>query len=208
MKLSPPQFWQWFKENNKAYLFINQVEPEIKENLLNAFMERLHEYCDKLYFEIGGHPDEKQELIITADGNTDYFKQVEDLIMQAPQIEQWSFIAFIPPRDVYFQMNYEGVILKPEEMWFQPLIHQDDPSAIGLNICTRNYELVKNNEFFEPAVYKILDTILGEKVSALDVDYVSFGQLPDDPEDEGMLELSLLPDYIARIKIENNNHGA
>jgi hypothetical protein len=171
-------------------------------------MERLHEYCDKLYFEIGGHPDEKQELIITAEGNTDYFQEVEDLVNQAPKIEQWSFIAFIPPRDVYFEINYEGVVLRPEEMWIQPLCHEDDPSAIGIRVCARNYELIKGSEFFEPAVYKILDAILGEKASALDLEYVEFGQLPDDPEEEGMLELSKLPDYIVRRKFENNNRGA
>jgi hypothetical protein len=198
MQDSATRFWNWFKEHNKGYSFLNQVDPEIKEKLLNDLLRELHEYCDKLYFEIGSHPDDEcQELIITAEGNKDYFSKVEYLVGAAPQIDNWIFIAFIPPRDINFQMDYEGLVLNPEEMWFMPLENKDDPSAIGISICLRNYELVKDHDFFESAIYKILDVLLGEKSAASDIEYITFDQLPDDPEDEGMSELAELPDYIA-----------
>jgi len=62
------QFWNWFKHNNKAYLFLDSVDEDVQEKLLNDFEEELHKYCDKLFFEIGGSPDEDQEVIITAEG--------------------------------------------------------------------------------------------------------------------------------------------
>lgn len=179
MTQSPLQFWQWFEENNKAYLSLNELDAEKKEQLLNDLMERLHKYCENLWFEVGGHPDEDQELIITSKGNADYFGHVEALISAAPKISNWTFIAFIPPRDIDFETKYEDVELKTREMWFVPLEYPDNPAAIGIKVLTRNFELVKDSEWLRPAVYKILDTILGEKSFALDIEHVAIDQLPD-----------------------------
>ena len=52
-------------------------------------------------------------------------------------------------------------------------------------------------------MYKILDVLLGEKSAATDIDYIAFDQLPDNPEEEGMIELAELPDYIAWKKKGN-----
>jgi len=193
---SVKSFWNWFKQNNKSYSFINQVDPQVKENLLKDFSEELHKYCDKLYFEIGGDPEECQELIITAEGNKEYFNQVEHLVNTAPKIDKWTIQAFIPPRDIHFKINYEGLVLNPEEMWFMPLENKDNPSAIGISICLTNYELVKDHDFFQSAMYKILDVLLGEKSAATDIEYLRFAQLPDDPEEDGMIELAELLSYI------------
>jgi hypothetical protein len=69
MENSSDSFWSWFKQHHRKYSFINQVDLSVKEDLLNAFSEELHKYCDKLFFEIGGEPEECRELIITAEGN-------------------------------------------------------------------------------------------------------------------------------------------
>ena len=45
-------FWKWFEDNNHAFLFTNEVDEDIKEQLLNDFLEQLHVYNDKLYFQI------------------------------------------------------------------------------------------------------------------------------------------------------------
>lgn len=84
------EFWTWFKENEKSYTFLHSVEENLKEELLDKFMKQLHRYCDKLYFEIGGYTDEGQELIITAEGDTSYFDEVEDLVNSAPEINGWT----------------------------------------------------------------------------------------------------------------------
>jgi hypothetical protein len=190
------KFWTWFKENCDSYLELDKVDKDLKEQLLDCLECKLHEYCEKLYFEIGGIPGEKQELIITAEGKVDFFEQVEFLINSAPVIDNWSFIAFIQPQGGENTINFEGVELKPAEIWFLPLQSASNPLSVGIRVCTSNFEQVKQNEWFKAAVYKTLDTVLGEKSFALDINHVDFGPLPSKPEDNGMIELAELPAYV------------
>jgi hypothetical protein len=191
-------FWNWFTENNSAYLFLNEIEDfEEKERLLDNLTKQLHLYCDKLYFEIGGHPDDDQELVITAEGNSDYFNTVEELINNAPSIPNWKFIAFLQPNhNNDFHINFEGIVLASNEMYFLPLDHEDSSELIGLRICIKNYIELKDNKWLQPTVYKIIDTIVGEKAFTLDIDYIEIDELPEDPKELGMIELKGLPAYI------------
>jgi hypothetical protein len=192
------EFWEWFKVNNSAYLFINEIEDKAeKQRLLDNFMKHLHKYCDKLYFQIGGDREDDQELIITAEGNSDYFNTVEELIDNAPSIPNWKFIAFLQPNfNEDFHINYEGVVLASNEMYFLPLDHEDSPSLIGFRIGIKNYDQLKDNKWLQATVYKIIDTLVGEKAFALDIDYIEINELPENPKGEGMFELTGLPSYV------------
>jgi len=192
-------FWNWFKDNSKQLAALNapNIDEDEKDHLLDAMLEVLHRYCDQLYFDIGGEHGEAQELVITAEGNADYFDKVEELISAAPEIPGWSFIAFMPPRDLEYTSIFEDVELKPLEMWFLPLNNSKEPKSIGLRICLPNYELVANSKWLQAAVYKILDTALGEKVFALDIDYIEIkGMPPGKPEDFGLIELKDLSPFV------------
>src|SRR5262245_29934305 len=120
------QFWNWFKDNSKAYSFLNSVDEETKGKLLNDFLEHLHRYCDRIYFEIGGYPDEHQELIITAEGDINFFDKVVQLINAAPQIDGWTFIAFKPAMPGHFKSKWDNLELNTEDMWFLPLSNDED----------------------------------------------------------------------------------
>lgn len=197
-------FWKWFEDNNHAFLFTNEVDEDIKEQLLSDFLEQLHNYNDKLYFQIGGSPDTDQELIITAEGNSEQFESVEKLIAAAPAIPNWKFISFIQPSDEDNSINFEGAELTRSELWFIPLQSASDPSSIGIRIYVPNYEILKTNDWLDNAVYKMLDTVLGEKSFALDIDYLEIKELSDDLEKDDMIELIDLPRYIAWKKKKLN----
>ena len=91
------EFWNWFKENNTKFLNLNApgLSCEGREELLEEFLEQLNQYCEGLYFEIGGKHGETQELIITAEGDTEYFHKVDELITAAPAIDNWIYTAFM-----------------------------------------------------------------------------------------------------------------
>jgi hypothetical protein len=198
MSEATTEFWNWFKVNNSKFLNLNsdELNHAAKENLLDEFTAQLHTYNEHLYFEIGGRSGEEQELIITADGDSDYFDQVEQLITAAPAIDNWTYTALMPPLDLDYTSNFEDVVLKPLEIWFLPLNRESNPKSIGIRICLPNYEQVKDSEWLEGAVFRMLDTVLGEKAFAEDVDYVGIGHLPPTPEDHGMIELKELPAFV------------
>jgi hypothetical protein len=196
--LTANDFWNWFKANNTRFLVLNDPDlgKETKEELLDGLLEHLHEYCDKLYFAVGGWHGDDQELIITADGDVDYFDKVDELIDCAPILENWNFTAFMQPHELDYTSHFEDVILKPLEMYFLPLNSSSKPKSIGLKVCLANYQEVKDSEWLKAAVYRVLDTVLGEKAFALDVDYIDIGTLPDNPEEKGMMELKDLSRFI------------
>jgi hypothetical protein len=199
MSQTTSQFWNWFKQHQDKLTQINN--PNLNENdqeeLLDSILEQLHLFCDKLYFDLGGLHGESQEFVITAEGDVDYFDKVEELIEAAPDLKGWSFIAFMPARGLGDTTVFEDVELKPFEMWFLPLDNKNKPKSLGFRICLPNYELVKNSKWLKAAVYKVLDTALGEKVFAMDIDYIEIKELPHgDLEAQGLLELKDLSAFV------------
>jgi hypothetical protein len=190
------KFWIWFQENNLKYFYLHQIkDSNKKEEMLSDFEEHLHEYCEHLYFEIGGNADEPQDLIISAAGNRDYFDAAEALVSAAPQLEDWNFIALKPPMGIDFVHNYEGITIDPRKLWFLPLEKEADPTDFGIRVYLAEYE-DKSNQHYLTACYQILDTFLGEKFFALNIQHVELGRLPSFPEKNGLIPLSDLPEYI------------
>ena len=198
------QFWKWFVENNKAYTFLDSVEYETKERLIDDFLLSLHRFCDKIYFEIGGSSDEDMELIITAEGDKKYFHKVEELINSAPKLPGWTFIAFKPPMEGHFKSQWGDIELNTEDLWFLPLTNKINPD-LGLRIYLRNYDLIENKKLLMTVLYKMLDTIIGEKSFASDISYVDAGLQPDEPEKKGMFPILKLPAFIKWYKSKKTN---
>jgi hypothetical protein len=165
------QFWEWFRKNNTAYAFLNSIDRQIKNKLLNDFLIELHKLSNKLYFEIGGFPDGEQELIITAEGDEDYFNMVEELINTAPLISGWKFIAFKQPTAGHFKSEWGGLELATEGLWFLPL-YNENSTKIGVRIYIKNNDLLKDNEELPLLLSKMLDTIIGEKSFASDIEFI------------------------------------
>lgn len=190
-------FWNWFIENSSKYFSINQLtDLEEKERLLEEFLKQLHDYCDKLYFEIGGVPNERQELIITSAGNRDYFVKVEALVGRAPKLNDWEIIAFKPAMGTNFVTQYLGVELDPKKIWFLPLDNEKFPLALGLRIFLPIYTIEQQDILLE-GCYQLLNTMLGEKSAALDVQHVEIDKIPNNPEENGLIEFSELVEYIS-----------
>ena len=189
------KFWSWFNDNNSRYYYLNQHSREIKEQLLTVFENKLHEYCDRLYFEIGGRPNEAQELIISAGGNVKFFKKAEKLVNESPQITDWQITALKPAMGINFKSVYEGLELDPQKAWFLPLISEKVKNRLALRLYFENYEADDENRFLNGS-YQIIDTILGEKSASLDIDFLEVDKLPLNPPENGLIELVDLPEYI------------
>lgn len=188
------QFWNWFKKNEAQFFFHNQIKDEIeKEKILNELDKHLHLYCENLYFEVGGSPDQKQDLIITAQGDADYFSIAESLVEKAPQLEYWNIIALKPAVEDSV-IEYDGIKLIPETMWFFPL-NNEKSDQLGLRVYIKDYNSADKDKFLF-CTYLIIDNLLGERSSGLDIGYVEIQNLPTNPERDNLIELSKLPRYV------------
>lgn len=188
------QFWDWFKINEAKYFSLSQTTDEVqKENLLDDLLERLHLCCDKLYFEVGGLPNENQDLIITAEGDIDFFDDVEMLVKQAPELERWNIIAFKPAMADYV-VKYNDIELDPKVIYFDPL-ESKSSQKIGLRIHVENYESIHKESFLNAATI-LVGTILGEKSSAMDIGYIEVASLQSTSDKEELIEFTKLPRYV------------
>jgi hypothetical protein len=197
------EFWAWFSENNAKYLFVHEIEPALQQKYLAELAEELHKFNRNLFFLVGGHPDEDMELVITAEGNKKYFEKVEELVATAPPVPRWKIIAFKPPMGCDFKIEYQGLVFDPREIWFMALENPAKPEDIGIQVCYKNYQQEKENEFLG-GTFLILDIVLGEKSSALDLQHIEVGPLPENPEEDGFVKLEELEGF---IKWKKNGPG-
>lgn len=187
-------FWQWFKKNEAKYFFFNKIDDdEEKEKILNELLAQLHIYCENLFFEVGGHPDQKQDLIITAGGDPDFFDKAELLVKHAPKFEFWNVIALKPIKEDS-AVEFDGIKLSAETMYFIPLISKKS-EKIGLRIYIDNLNPI-DNENFLTATYLVLDNLLGEKSNVLNIGHVELENLPPFSQRKELIELGKLLKYI------------
>lgn len=193
-------FWKWFEKNNSKFLFINEVEPNIREQHLNEFLNELHKVNNGLYFLIGGHPDNKKvELIITSEGIKELFPVVEQLVSKAPELDDWEIIAFKPAQGASFVTEFGGRKFDPKEIDFIPLDNQDDPRLVGVQVIYPDYT-EEQRDIFVGATYQVIDTLIGERSTTLDIDYLDITVTPEDAAELKTLKLSELADFISKKK--------
>ena len=189
-------FWEWFSAHHSNYLQIGERDEEEADELLNELLQHLHRYCDQLYFKIGGLDPETNEFIITAEGNPEFFNMAEDLVQMAPKIKGWKFIALSPPDEELEEIiYYDGLELKPENIWFIPLDNKEEPHKFGIRICLEEYNAAEDEKFFYALNY-LLEKMLGEKGNALDIQYMEVSNLPAGTDEGTLLRLEDLPSYI------------
>jgi len=188
------QFWDWFRLNEAKYFFLNQIADDTeKERLVDELLIHLHLYCDQLYFLVGGQPNENQDLIITSEGDTDFFADVEQLVAQAPQLDHWNIIAF-KPAEAGGMVKYNDVELDPGQMYFDPL-ESKLSHKIGLRIYVEDYNAMHDDSYLT-AAYIVVDTLLGEKSSAINIGHIEIAGLNSISDKERFIELTKLPKYV------------
>ena len=189
-------FWLWF--SGFADCLPKNDPPEAA---LDDLLERLHLIDNRIYFELSINTPTK-ELILTAQGDVDAFPVVDAIVAAAPERDDWSFIALKPPMGFDFTFRNNGVVLNAADVWFLPLKSQSDPNALGLRLGVPDADAIFGAQTVD-AAYTILDTGIGERSTATDIQHVAVRNLPDNPEANGYLKLPELTDYIAFHKTKH-----
>lgn len=190
------QFWSWFEADNAKYLFLNDMSPELKSQALKKFQQELHEYCNSVYFLIGNENEaRKKELIITAEGNKDYFNHVEFLIDNAPELPRWELLKFKPPMGRGFKAVIQNREFDPRITRCILLDGKDSANTIGLRMYYNDFSLTYKRNFAY-GTYVMLDMLLGEKSATLDIDHLEIVKTPDNIDEMDFIYLDQIKKYI------------
>jgi hypothetical protein len=103
-----------------------------------------------------------------------------------------------------FTTTYEGICFEPLVMWFLPLNSSARPEDLGLRIGVPNFTKAIERQAGN-AVAVILETALGEREAAVNVQYIEVGGLPESPELKNYMILSELPSFIESRRRRNRN---
>jgi hypothetical protein len=185
------KFWAWLLASKPELDGLASPDHEFWDVLL----AQLRSIDGKLCFEISAAHKATRELVITAQGDVDLFPLVEAIGAQAPPLPGWTVVALKQPMGFDFAMRYEGVKLDPAEIWFEPLVDPDHPEVLGLRIAAPGFTEEQEPEFSNGLLI-LLDTALGERSAATDIELVEVCELPTLPDDEGFILLPELMNYI------------
>jgi hypothetical protein len=199
MEKAARKFWNWFAKNQKALIFINEMEPEQAAKLHDGLDKLLEKCSDNLFYEIGGMDNQKRQLIITAGGNPDFFGEAEKLVGYAPTLEDWEFFALKPalPKGTLIQLTIDNFLFDNRDMWFQPFRKPSDVQSLGLVVFMRMPLEIPSEKLIANGLFNMLYLTLGERSATLDIQTVEIAIIDEDePQERGVKPLLDLPEFI------------
>lgn len=192
------KFWQWFMDHNEQLIAMGELEDKERGELENALQYQLGKYCDGLSCEIGSATDNGRTLTITAEGDTDLFRQVIELVDNAPDLDWWQFVAFKQPLGTDLKVRFDHYLFETSKMYFQQLECEEEPDMLGLRIAAPDNH--PDDEDFQVGVYVTLEALIGEFDCATLVGYMETVPVPAEPFKAGFQALDDLPKFVEWFK--------
>lgn len=195
-------FWNWFVAHNEQLTMLLDLEETRQQQLLDELQHELNQYCPELCYEMSDPTPSGRTLTFSADGDTDYFRQVVELVDGAPDLDWWEFIAFRQPKGTDLKVLFDTYHFETKEMFFLPLENEVEPDIMGLKVAVPNAD--PGNEDMMVGVYVTLEALMGEFDCATLVGYMDICPVPQDPKKEGFQPLDDLPEYVEWFKSERD----
>lgn len=192
------KFWQWFQDHNEQLIALGDLEDKEREELLRALQYQLTKYCDGLGYELGEPTADGRTLTFTAEGDTDLFRYVVELVDTAPDLDWWQFVAFKQPKGNELKVHFDKMVFDTRKMFFQQLECEEEPEMLGLRVAVEGGE--RQDEDFQVGVYVTLEALMGEFDCATLVGYMETVPLPVEPFKAGFQELDDLPKFVEWFK--------
>ncbi|MBQ9418713.1 MAG: hypothetical protein IJU19_09065 [Bacteroidales bacterium] len=196
--ITTEEFWQWFAEHNEQLTAIGDLSDEQQAALLQSLSERLHAYCEGIDCELGEATANGRTLTFTAEGDTDWFRQVVELVDAAPDLDWWSFVAFKQPLGRQLRVHFGKYLFDTSKMWFEQLECEEEPEMLGLRVAVAGNR--PEDEDFQVGVYTTVEALIGEFDCATLVGYMETVELPAEPLKSGYQPLDSLEDFVEWFK--------
>jgi hypothetical protein len=200
-------FWNWFQDNNQTIKNLINETPKNQKHISFWINKNLSYYCKEIDFMIVFPKSStgKTELILTANGNPEYFNQVIDLVDNAPQLKNWKFTAFIQPTERIEEIMkgldepyiFHEITLKASELTFLPLEYHELSQKFDIVVFLKSYNLYCDTKTLQQAIFIIIQDIVGEKSLYLNINFVQVAQVPDNKD--GLIKLYELHQYLDNL---------
>lgn len=195
-KITVEEFWNWFQTKSEFLMDIDNLDPIESEELLKEFEKVLASYSEGISFEMTDLSKDGRKIIFSAEGDQDYFDDVIELCTNASILDFWDIIAFKQPQGPNVKIRFEGYSLNSKNLWFIPLENEDElEGMIGLEIAIKGFKEEEDEDQLI-AVYSLIEAMIGEYDCSTLLGYFELCEMPEDPEKEGFIPLTELPEYI------------
>ena len=192
------QFWQWFTAHNEQLVMLNDLEEKERAALKNDLQHQLDTYCNGLTYDMGEPTDNGRTLTFTAEGDTDLFRYVVELVDAAPDLDWWQFVAFKQPMGTELKVRFDKMLFDTRKMYFQQLECEEEPEMLGLRIAVEGSK--PDDEDFQVGVYVTLEALIGEFDCATLIGYMETVPVPEEPFKAGFQPLDDLPKFVEWFK--------
>lgn len=192
------KFWQWFQDHNEQLISLGDLDEKGRRGLEEELQNKLTEYCDGLTCDMGEATADGRTLTFTAEGDTDLFRYVVELVDAAPDLDWWQFVAFKQPLGTDLRVRFDKMLFETKKMYFQQLECEEEPEMLGLRIAVADGQ--RQDEDFQVGVYVTLEALLGEFDCATVIGYMETVPVPEEPFKSGFQPLDDLPQFVDWFK--------
>lgn len=191
-------FWKWFANNGDTLTMLNDQEEAARQTILEQLQQQLDAYCEGLSYEISEPTPQGRTLTFSAEGDTDLFRQVVELVDNAPDFDWWEFVAFKQPQGSSIKVTFDKYVFNTDELYFMQLESAEEPDILGLRIALPNPK--DDDEDQLVGVYVTLEAMIGEFDCATLIGYLETVAIPADPIKEGFQPLNDFPEFVEWFK--------
>lgn len=147
-------FWNWFVEKEQIYFELDEAK---REKEMNGLYKRLQKVNKHFAYEFSHELiDGKREFIISAEGMTEAFDDVLELVNAAPELERFDIIPFRQPREEGAVVSYGEVEITGDDVFFT-----DNTGNWDLTIYAKGFTDANKDDYI-PAIFILLDSLIGE----------------------------------------------
>ena len=196
------KFWQWFQDHNEQLIALGDLADKEREELLKALQYQLTKYCNGLTYEMGDPTADGRSLSFTAEGDTDLFRYVVELVDAAPDLDWWQFVAFKQPLGTDLKVRFDKMLFETKKMYFQQLECEEEPEMLGLRIAVADGQ--REDEDFQVGVYVTLEALMGEFDCATLIGYMETVPVLEEPFKAGYQSLDDLPKFVEWFKAKRD----
>jgi len=205
-------FWDWIQFNEKTLRNLQTEKSNVQKLFLFWLKKHLHYYCPELDAIIMFPTKENKDirLIISANGNPEYFGLITTLVDNSPKVKNWKFLAFIQPSEDIEEMEagldkpyvFKDINLKVSELKFMPFRYEGI-KKIDMIVYLKNFTVHCNNKNLLQVVFIIMQNVIGEKSLYENISFIELAQMPEKQNDE-MIYLFDLRYYLDEINNPNS----